>query len=568
MRWPTMQLASNSMILGLATALVFATTAGCAEPPQITGDRIRDLQAAAIHNGKADFGHWGEDPANYKAWGSHSNRLIPVYTFGTRNAGPGIDLTSYTGANSPYRNAKALERIYGRLPSHTLNPTAEYCDQTNLFDIQKAALDAGKKHIFLVIFDGMDWQTTRNAAIYKTGKVGYTEGRGAGLHFQDYTASDTTQFGYMVTSPHNAGTDVDVDAQTVKNPNGTIFGGYDPELAGITPWGNAPDPLYPIMKNAKARQHAYTDSSCSASSMTAGIKSYNGAVNVDYAGNPVATIAHLSQGAGYAVGAVSSVPISHATPAAAYAHNVERDDFQDLTRDMLGLKSISHPEQPLPGLDVVIGGGYGDDRKKDAGGGKNFVPGNAYLTAADLNAVDVKNGGKYVTAVRQAGVNGAKALAAAAEQAAKEKHRLLGFYGVGGAKGHLPFQTANGDYQPPVGRANKAESYTKADREENPTLAQMTAAAITVLSPRDKFWLMVEPGDVDWANHDNNIDNSIGAVLSGDQAVKVITDWVEKHSNWNESVLIVTADHGHYFHLTRPELLLADPKPASTSSTR
>ena len=88
----------------------------------------------------------------------------------------------------------------------------------------------------------------------------------------------------------------------------------------------------------------------------------------------------------------------------------------------------------------------------------------------------------------------------------------------------------------------------------------MTAAAITVLSRNPKgFWLMMEAGDVDWANHDNNIDNSIGAVLSGDAAVKTITDWVDRHSNWNESLLIVTADHGHYLVLEKPELLVESP---------
>lgn len=101
---------------------------------------------------------------------------------------------------------------------------------------------------------------------------------------------------------------------------------------------------------------------------------------------------------------------------------------------------------------------------------------------------------------------------------------------------------------------------------ENPTIADMTNAAITVLSKNPKgFWLLVEPGDVDWANHDNNLDNSIGAVKSGDKAVKVITDWVEQNSNWQESLLIVTADHGHYFVLKRPDLLVA---PAKTASRR
>lgn len=519
-------------------------------------DLVRDLQTKAIEAAKAPWGHWGADPDNYVAWGTHSNRLIPVYTFGTLGGGPGVDLTSYEGANSPYRNAAALQKIYGRLPSNTLNPTAEYFDQTNVFDIQKAAIAAGKKHIFLVIFDGMDWQSTRNAAIVKSKHVTYGVGRGNGLHFQDYTAGGTTQFGFFCTAPHNEGTKNDVDKQTVLNPGGKMFGGYNVELGGPNPWTPGTDIKYLITLNQPAEaRHPYTDSSCSASSMTAGTKSYNGAVNVDHQGVPVPTIAHLAQQQGYAVGAISSVPISHATPACAYAHNVDRDDYQDLTRDMLGLKSISHPETPLPGLDVVIGAGFGDDREKDAGQGKNFVPGNAYLTADDLKAVDVANGGKYVVSVRKAEVNGKTALQQAAETARKNKQRLLGFYGVPKTK-HLPFQTADGDFQPAPGRSKKAESYTPADLTENPTLADMTVAGITALSARDRFWLMVEPGDVDWANHDDNLDNSIGAVLSGDTAVKAITDWVEKNSNWKDALVIVTADHGHYFHLTQPEVLI------------
>jgi len=68
---------------------------------------------------------------------------------------------------------------------------------------------------------------------------------------------------------------------------------------------------------------------------------------------------------------------------------------------------------------------------------------------------------------------------------------------------------------------------------------------------------MVEAGDVDWANHNDNIDDSIGAVFSGDDAIKAITDWVEQHNAWNDTALIVTADHGHYFVLDDPKILIA-----------
>ena len=543
-------------------------------------DHIRELQTAAIEANRADFGHWGHDPANYKHWGSHTNRLIPVYTFGTLTPGDSkekllpVDLRNFNGANSAYRDEAKLQRLYGRVPAHTLNKGAEYLDQTNIYDIQKAAFDSGRKYVFLVIFDGMDWQTTRAAAIHQTQSMAYTSGRGTGLHFQDYTAGGTTQFGFMCTSPHNAGSKSDPDQQTVLNPGGTMFGGYNAEHGGPNPWTPGNDPPYLISQSAdKAFLHAYTDSSSSASSMTAGLKTYNDGVNMDYAGQPVRTIAHWAQEQGYSVGTVTSVPLSHATPACAYAHNVERDDYQDLTRDMLGLKSIVHSDQPLPGLDVVIGTGYGDVRKTDGTeatetepakkpAGKNFVPGNAYLTDADLQAVNVKNGGKYVTAVRTKGVNGQQRLQAAAREAAATRKKLLGFYGVGQTK-HLPFATADSHYDPTIGRAgqDKIEKYEPADLTENPKLTDMAAAAIQVLSQNKKgFWLMVESGDVDWANHDNNIDSSIGAVLSGDAAVKTITDWVEQHSNWNESLLIVTADHGHYLVLEQPERLIAPKK--------
>ncbi|RLT02825.1 MAG: alkaline phosphatase [Planctomycetota bacterium] len=531
-------------------------------PPTEATDLPKQLQAKAIEDDKAAFGYWGTDPDKYTGWKSHSNRLIPVYTFGSKGGGGGVDLDSYTGSNSVYRSEAKVQTLYGYVPEKTVNPQAVWMDQTNVADLQRAGAAAGKKYIFLVVFDGMDWQTTRAAAIWNQQKVTYTEGRGHGTHFQDYDANGTTQFGFFVSSAHNEGTDVDVNAQTVQNPGGTIRGGYDAASAGSSPWDIPPDPGYLIAKPAGGNpKHDYTDSSSSATSMTAAIKTFNGGVNVDSNGTPVKTVAHELQSQGWRVGAISSVPISHATPAAAYAHNVSRDDYQDLTRDMLGLPSIQHPQTPLLGLDVVIGGGYGhpgDAKKGHASQGTNFVEGNLYLTDADLQSISVDHGGRYVTAVRTAGHKGSQVLRDATAAAVKGNHRLLGFFGNGQYNGHLPFATADRRYDPAPGVGKKGETYSAADVAENPTLAEMTTAALTVLGRDQKpFWIMVESGDVDWANHDNNIDTSIGAVNTGDDAVKVITQWVESHSNWHESLLILTADHGHMLNLVKPELLIS-----------
>jgi len=546
-------LATAATVLCLSVAAVNQPSV----PPR--GNLVRDIQTQAIRLGHSRVAHWGTDPANYNQWTSHTNRLIPVYTFGTREAGPGIDLRDYCGVHSVYRSHDALRRLYGRVPKNACNPQADYLDQTDLARLQRQALASGKKYIFLVVFDGMDWETTRAAAICRSGRI-YRAGRGGGLHFLDYTAGNTTQYRYAVTSPHHGGTFGDVDTQLLRVGGGRHFGGYDAEQGGSHPWSTAAQPHYPTGKTTAdaGTEHVYPDSAATATALVTGVKTYNGAINVDTTGAQLETVAHAAQRMGMHVGAVTSVPLCHATPAASYAHNVSRNDYQDLVRDMTGLPSISHPEFPLPGLDVLLGGGFGHTATLSRKQGRNFVPGNIYITDSDLARLDstLNPLGRYVVARRTAERDGSRLLAEATRRAVAGHKRLLGLFGIGRYKGHLPFQTADGDYQPTDGRLN-AESYTDRELLENPTLADMTSAAIDVLSQNPRgFWLLVESGDVDWANHDNNLDNSIGAVFSGDAAVRRITDWVEQHSDWQQSLLIVTADHGHYLVLDQPERLI------------
>jgi len=510
-------------------------------------DPIRDLQEHAWTTGKVDWGRWGNRPAKYSDWTNHSNRLIPVYTFG-------LNLKRISGRNSVYRQSTKLRRLYGRLPARTYNPRAEYFDQTDIALLQKRAVAAGKKYVFLVIFDGMDWQTTWAAATYKRQGVFYTEGRGSGLSFQDYKNTQT-DFGYMVTSCYGSDATVDVNSQTMTKPP-TLFGGYFSGLGGATPWSRALSRSY-LLSQYRSVPHAYTGSASSATSMTSGVKTVNKFVNIDPQGRQIEPLPRRWQRERYfSVGVVTSVPISHATPAAAYANNIWRGDYQDLSRDLLGLPSIAHRSRALPGVDVLIGAGWGVDKEEDEEQGQNFIPGNRYLTAADLASIDARQGGEYHIAPRTAGVKGREALMTAAGVARDKRLRLFGYYGI--STGHLPFQTADGKYNPTRG-VKEAEKYTQEDLAENPDLATMTRAALHVLETNTRgFWLMVESGDVDWANHDNNIDNSIGAVLSGDKAFEVIVDWIEKKGGWENSAVIVTADHGHMLVLDDPGALASE----------
>ncbi len=499
---------------------------------------------------------------------SHSNRLIPVYVFGKK-----ADLGAVTGKNSRYRDASRIKELYGELPAHTLNPEAEYADQSDLYRVQKEAIDRGAKYVFTVWFDGLDWPTTRAAAIAKTGKI-YDSGKGSGLIFQDLDADGSSQFGFVVTSPTHDRNTVDVDAQTVTIPADSLLGGYDARIAGPNPWTDGPLKAPGYLKGQSATKaeraqiekvggvpHAYTDSSTSAGEYATGVKSYNNGINVAEDGRFVPTLYQQLQTKGWKVGTVTSVPFDHASPAAMYAHNVHRDDYQDLGRDMLGLKGIGQEtgKEPVhPGLDVVIGCGHAQRTGKSAprNQGKNGVGNDGmYITDADKNAIQVENGGRYVVVEAASGVAGGASIQSAAERAAREGHRLFGLFGTNTS--HLPFQTADGHFDPANGIGGKAETYSQADLTENPTLADMTRAALTVLSAKkgEPFALFVEAGDVDFALHDNNLDNAIGAVYSGEDAIRVIVDWIKSNSNWDESVLIVTADHGHYLVIDDAEAL-------------
>lgn len=523
-------------------------------------DHVSYLQAEAEATGRASWGHWGDQPDRYAEWSNHSNRLIPVYTYG-------MTLADVAGAKSPYRDAERLRGLYGRLPDHTLNPEAAYFDQTDIYRLQRMAADAGKKIVVLVVFDGLDWHTTRAAAIATRGKVEYASGRGTGFAFQDY-AGTITDFGFCVTSPANDGTTFDVDAQAVKNPGGERAGGYDPSRGGATPWDSRASMRY-LTGRDRDVPHPFTDSAASATALCTGRKTYNDAINVGPSGEPLEPIARMLQARGWGVGAVSSVPVSHATPACAYATNVSRDDYQDIARDLVGQPSIAH-RSPLPGLDVLIGGGQGVTVATEADQGRNFEPGNKYIADSTLRAIDAAHGGRYRVAQRTPGRSGAEVLAEAARDAIAHRQRLFGFFGA--AEGHLPFRTADGDYEPGESRHDDDHDgqidplhkkyggtirYTAADIAENPTLAEMTTAALDVLAAHGRFWLMVEAGDVDWAAHANNIDTCIGAVQSGAEAFHAVVDWIERRAAWDEAVVIVTSDHGHPFVLVEPEAFAA-----------
>jgi len=554
--------------------LALAMTAALASRPATADDRIAELQEAAV--ARADepaerafhFGSQGPGDV-FSNHTSHTNRLVPVWTYGRP-----LDLGRITGARSPYRDAEAIEALYGRLPERTLNPEADYGDQSDLARVLERAVENGARHVFILLFDGLDGPTVRAASLARTGVV-EPERPDHGLRFAEIEADGAAQVGAVVTSPSHASGETDVDQQTVRFADDVVRGGYDAEIAGPDPWrsGSIDAPTYLLGQSANEEQraalraaggapHAYTDSAASATEIVTGVKTYNGSINVGPDGAFLEPLFQKLQRDGWKVGTVSSVPFNHASPASMYARNVSRNDYQDLARDMLGLPNIATERGAprLPGLDVVIGTGFGIEADLDSlkpRQGANAVGGNVYIAAADLEAIDAdrSDGGRYVVAQRTASKPGAEMLRVAAARASAEGLGLFGFFGT--SYGHLPYQTTDGGFDPVPGYDSEAETYSDADRIENPTLAEMTASALTVLGAdrATPFALFVEAGDVDWALHDNNLDNAIGALYSGEEALEVIAGWVAGHSAWDETAVIVTSDHGHYLVIDDPEAI-------------
>ena len=75
-------------------------------------------------------------------------------------------------------------------------------------------------------------------------------------------------------------------------------------------------------------------------------------------------------------------------------------------------------------------------------------------------------------------------------------------------------------------------------------LPTMTKGALNVLGQNDKgFSVMIEGGAIDWSGHSNQTGRDIEETQDFNKAVDAAIAWVEENSNWDETLLIVTADH-------------------------
>ena len=454
-------------------------------------------------------------------------------------------------------------------------------------------------NIILMIGDGMGWQMARAGAV-GNGAPMYKDGKGQGLNFQKLegytfattygtiipgkdgkfspgssaldgtnpiTGKSSVSPGFVFNPAFNIATSANGD-----NTNGGNLIGYDIARGGSNPWTPGNDKEY-IKQNPP-------DSANTATALYTGVKTYNNAMGVDIYEKRQTTILEQAALKGKSTGLVTSVPINHATPGAAASFVNRRNKYNAPSPD---LDNILQQTLKIFKPTVLLGGGHPLDLENttNQGGAYNWTYIDKF-TYYELKTQPKSNSYGYTFLERSP--NAAKTLQETATKLDPNKgDKLLGLYGARGQNGNLPYSTANGDYsntgfdnaslfstasknnqvpQPdkvrPLSPSETDSQFIKKEINENPTLKDLTLAALTVLGKdSDGFWLMVEGGDIDWASHDDNMDNLIGTVKDFDKAVGTTINWINKNGGWKKNLLIVTADHDHYLTLNPnfPELL-------------
>ncbi len=293
-----------------------------------------------------------------------------------------------------------------------------------------------------------------------------------------------------------------------------------------------------------------TDSASAGTALATGFKTDDGNIawrTGDKADGSLKTIAEMFRAQrGGAIGVVSTVPFTHATPAAFVSHNISRSNYKAIGKEII--TSVKP--------DVVIGGGH------PAFNSASVNPDYTYIDSTDYAAL--KSSGDYILVERQAGVDGGAALVAKAGEAGGGGKKLFGLFG--GVGGSFEYHVPSSD-----GTASVTRGST-----ENPSLAQAATAAMTVLGKNPNgFFLMIEQGDIDWANHANNHQGMIGGMWDLDQTVRAVEAFIDRPGDaidWNNTVVIVTSDHGNSFmridpsrKLAKGKLPLQQGKPAGSS---
>jgi len=242
------------------------------------------------------------------------------------------------------------------------------------------------------------------------------------------------------------------------------------------------DTILTGMAHTYPDDHTYvTDSAASATALSSGHKSYNGAIAVDTDKKPVKTMLEIAKERGMITALVATSQINHATPASFASHNESRRNYNEIANDYIDNKIAGK----LP-VDLMLGGGTAYYIRDD----RNLV---AEFKAAGYQYSDDFNSLKQINQIPAIGLFAPKGMPSALD--------------------------------------------------ENPTrLAKMTDKALKLLdkNKKDGFFVMIEGSQIDWCGHANDIACAMAEMDDFAKSIEHAKAYVDKNP---DTLLVITADH-------------------------
>ena len=356
------------------------------------------------------------------------------------------------------------------------------------------------RHVMVFIADGASWGTWQMAGYWEFGALGR----------QPYDRFDL-RLG-MTTMPLNT------SRKPTRDERAAV--GYDPAMA----WDVAALPSAPqdraahFFRGYEYLKRGATDSAAAGTALSTGVKTYNSAINHDNFGRPLPYATQHFKALGKSTGVLTSVPFSHATPAAFGAHSDSRDNYASISEQMVA----------NPALDVLMGTGH---PMFDGSGRPRATPDHKYVSEAAWRTLTGPGSPRQLVQTREE-------FEALAQGRLVPSGPLLGLPQVNDTlQAAREAGVLGTDAALPSGTARIATV---------PSLATMTRGALQVLGRNPKgMFLMVEGGAVDWMAHANDTGRIIEEQMDFNHAVRAAVEWVERNSHWGETLMLVLTDHGN-----------------------
>lgn len=250
--------------------------------------------------------------------------------------------------------------------------------------------------------------------------------------------------------------------------------------------------------------------------------------------NNIRTVLEIAQRKGMKVGNVSTADLTDATPASLASHISQRGcqgpanmaNCGSETKAAGGLGSIAEQEVDHR-IDVLLGGGRARFEQTITGG---------------------PDTGK--TVVQSAQAKGIKYVTDAAGLAGVRSGPVLGAFNASNMSLEWSGPASS------LGKGNTPVPCTEGQRPANePSLADMTTKALSLLENRKGFFLQVEGASIDKQDHATNACGQIGETVAFDKAVGVALDYQRHHPN---TLVVVSADHSQASQIVAEDVTGSD----------